>query len=124
VDAPYGKGDEVVFLSLDPEGMRPHRSQVLSISETEPGRWQVETGHGEGEVNQYGVGASIVPMDEEMATELARKGDGHLVRSTTRDALDQWLGKQGFDQSLNQSLDQRLDQSLDQNRKKKRGRGL
>jgi hypothetical protein len=107
LDAPYRKGDEVVFLSLDPEGMRPHRSQVLSISETEPGRWQVETVHGEGQVNQNGVGASIVPMDEEMATELARKGDGHLVRSTTRDALDQWLGEQGFEQSLDQNLKKR-----------------
>jgi hypothetical protein len=51
-------------------------------------------------------------MDEEMETELARIGDGHLIRSTTRDALDQWLGEQGFEQSL------------DQNLKKKRGRGL
>jgi hypothetical protein len=82
--SPYARGDTVAWLSIDPEGMRVHRAEVLGI-EPEADGWRVSTTHGTEHVDMRGEGSALVPSDEEIATELAQRGDGFLVRSTTQD---------------------------------------
>jgi hypothetical protein len=102
---PFAPGDQAVWLEDDPAGMRVWRAEILEVSQEEPDSWRVSTTRGEEVVNREGEGPSLVPMDEEIATDIARKGDGFLVESTVRDLerlLDQSLDWQTLEWDLGQ----------------------
>jgi hypothetical protein len=110
---PYGRGDTVAWLSIDPEGMRVHRAEVLGI-EPEADGWRVSTTHGTEHVDMRGEGPALVPSDEEIATEFAQRGDGFLVRSTMQD----------IEQTLDRSIDwEALERNIIEQRNRDRHRG-
>jgi hypothetical protein len=82
---PYAPGDTVVILQHDPDGMRVHQATVTEVTQEDIDSWRIETTHGQEVVNREGEGPGLVPMDEQIATEIASKGDGFVVESTVRD---------------------------------------
>jgi hypothetical protein len=92
---PYAPGDQVVYLEHDPAGMRIWKAEVTEVDQLDLDSWQISTTHGTEVVNRVGEGASIVPVDEEIARTLVQQGDGFLVTSTVRD----------IEQHLDQSID-------------------
>jgi len=82
---PYAAGDSVAWLEYDPAGMRVNRATVTEVAQQDIDSWRIETTHGQEVVNREGEGASLVPMDEQIATEIQRNGDGFLVQSTVHD---------------------------------------
>lgn len=71
---PYAPGDQVAFLEYDPDGMRVWRAGVQEVVQEDIDSWRIETTHGAEVVNREGEGASLVPMDEQVATEIVQKG--------------------------------------------------
>ncbi|MGZ4626899.1 MAG: hypothetical protein ACXV3S_11555 [Kineosporiaceae bacterium] len=85
MDAPYRRGDQVVWLALDEEGMRVYRAEVTDVSPEAAATWLVATTRGQERVNDQGEGRHLVPMDTDIAEEFDRHGDGFLVRSSRHD---------------------------------------
>jgi hypothetical protein len=84
--------------------MRVWWATVTEVAQVDVESWRIQTTHGADIVNREGEAASIVPLDEQLAEQLARNGDGYLVESTVRDI------ERHLDQSLDwQSLEQNLD---------------
>lgn len=81
---PYQRGDAAVWLGLDDAGMRVFRTEVLDVR-PDDGSWRVSTVHGTERVDAAGIGPALVPMDDDIAQDLAERGDGFLVQSTVRD---------------------------------------
>jgi hypothetical protein len=67
-------GDQVAFLKYDPDSMRVWRAGVQEVVQEDIDSWRIETTHGAEVVNREGEGASLVPMDEQVATEIVQKG--------------------------------------------------
>jgi hypothetical protein len=104
---PYAPGDQVLFLENDPKGMRVWRAEVTEVVQQDIDSWRIETTHGAEVVNREGEGASLVQMDEQVAIDIARKGDGFLVESTVRDIerhLEQSPKWRSLERDINQTL--------------------
>jgi hypothetical protein len=100
---PYAPGDQVAFFENDPEGMRIWRAEVTEVIQEDLDSWRIETTHGAELVNREGEGPGLVPMDEQIATEITQNGDGFLVESTVRDIerhLDQQIDWPSIERSL------------------------
>jgi hypothetical protein len=104
---PYVAGDTVAHLEHDPAGMTVWRATVTEVQQLDLDSWRIETTHGEEIVNREGEGPSIVPLDEQIATEITRQGDGFLVESTVRD-IEQHLEQSPEWPSIEQSIDRTL----------------
>lgn len=87
----YEPGDRVAFLEPDMEGVRVRDATVYGI---EGNRVGVLISRGPDselhwvEVNDQGVAAQLVPMSGQISAELARHGDGYVVRPSERDIYD------------------------------------
>src|SRR5215213_8663598 len=82
---PYAPGDSVVYLEHDPGGMRVWQATVTEVTQQDLDSWRIETTHGAEVVNREGEGPGLVPMDEQIATQIVEKGDGFLVESTIQE---------------------------------------
>ncbi len=89
--APYEPGERVAYLEPDVEGVRVRDGIVYG---TEGPRVGVMVSRGPEselhwvEVNDRGIAAQLVPMDERISGELARHGDGYVLRPSQRDIYD------------------------------------
>ena len=89
--APYEPGERVAFLEPDVDGVRVRDGIVYG---TEGSRVGVMVARGPTselhwvQVNDSGIAAQLVPMDQQISDELARHGDGYLIRPTQRDIYD------------------------------------
>jgi hypothetical protein len=104
---PYAPGDQAVWMEHDPQGMRVYRAEVLEVSQEDPDSWWVSTTRGEEVVDREGEGPSLVPMEEQIATEITEKGDGFLVESTVRD-IERHLERSMEWPSIKRSIDRTL----------------
>jgi hypothetical protein len=111
-EAPYERGDVAAWMVIDPDGMRVYRAEVIGTDRLTHEEWRVMTTHGESTTDSRGVGASIVPIDEEIARDFAEKGDGFLVEPV-RAVLQEEIEEQSLDQEIvEQSLEQDLNRSI------------
>ena len=89
--APYEPGERVAYLEPDVEGVRVREGIVYG---TEGSRVGVMVSRGPEselhwvEVNDQGIAAQLVPMDQQISDELARHGDGYVLRPSVRDIYD------------------------------------
>jgi hypothetical protein len=84
MSAPFEPGNTLVWMEIDPDGLRVHRATVQTIQRsTEPDRWSVTTDRGTTTVDNTGVGSVAVPLDPDIQADLYIHGDGYLVTSTS-----------------------------------------
>jgi hypothetical protein len=79
--SPYAPGTTVVWLDDRPFGLSVHQAVVVEI-QPEGENWRVTTTHGTEIIGPDGSGARVLPMDDELAQEFARLGDGYAVLPT------------------------------------------
>lgn len=95
-EAPYQRGDQAIWLEADERGLRAYRAEVVGVSQEAYDLWSVATTHGHERVDSRGEGPRLLPMDPELAEDLASHGDGYLIEPTVRDDLN-------LDQSIEQN---------------------
>jgi hypothetical protein len=84
MSAPFEPGNTVVWMEIDPDGLRVHRATVQTIQRSPaPDRWSVTTDRGTTTVDNTGVGSKAVPLDPDIQADLYVHGDGYLVTSTS-----------------------------------------
>jgi hypothetical protein len=85
MSAPFEPGNTVVWMEIDPDGLRVHRATVQTIQHAEaaPDQWSVTTDRGTTTVDNTGVGSVAVPLDPDIQADLYVHGDGYLVTSTS-----------------------------------------
>jgi hypothetical protein len=84
MSAPFEPGNTVVWMEIDPDGLRVHRATVQTIQRADaPDRWSVTTDRGTTTVDNTGVGSAVVPLDPDIQADLYVHGDGYLVTSTS-----------------------------------------
>jgi hypothetical protein len=83
MSAPFELGTTVVWMEIDPNGLRVHRARVETIHPAAPDRWSVTTDRGTTTVDNTGVGSVAVPLDPDIQADLYVHGDGYLVTSTS-----------------------------------------
>jgi hypothetical protein len=84
MSAPFEPGNTVVWMEIDPDGLRVHRATVETIQRSPaPDRWSVTTDRGTTTVDNTGVGSVAVPLDPDIQADLYIHGDGYLVTSTS-----------------------------------------
>jgi hypothetical protein len=105
--APFRVGDSVAWLENVREGMKVWQATVTEVTQIDIDSWRIETTHGVEVVNREGEGASLVPMDEQIATEIVTYGDGLLIESTVRDIerhLEQSPEWRSLERDINRTL--------------------
>jgi hypothetical protein len=84
MSAPFEPGNTVVWMEIDPDGLRVHRATVQTIQRAAaPGRWSVTTDRGTTSVDNTGIGSAALPLDPDIQADLYLHGDGYLVTSTS-----------------------------------------
>jgi hypothetical protein len=84
MSAPFEPGNTVVWMEIDPNGLRVHRATVETIQRAEaPNRWSVTTDRGTTTVDNTGIGSAAVPLDPDIQADLYLHGDGYLVTPTS-----------------------------------------
>ena len=84
MSAPFEPGNTVVWMEIDPDGLRVHRATVETIQRSPaPDRWSVTTDRGTTTVDNTGIGSVAVPLDPDIQADLYLHGDGYLVTSTS-----------------------------------------
>ena len=90
---PYMPGDTAAALEINVRGGHVYEAHVQSVRH-QGGHWLVETDHGRYAVDDRGVGTEVdtpdfagelFPIDEEIALDLAVRGDGYEVKPTLID---------------------------------------
>jgi hypothetical protein len=85
--APYRPGDLVAVLGIEDNKVMATETTVLRVEpDAVEGRWRIETDHGGWTITDgQGVGTYVVPIDEEIAQEIANRGPRFELESTGRD---------------------------------------
>lgn len=88
---PLEPGQQVAWLEVHDSGMRVYRATVESIEPSiEQDQWIVTTDYGDALVDAEGVGTYTVPVDQQIAQEFERRGDGFVIEPTTYDRTFDW----------------------------------
>jgi hypothetical protein len=88
VTAPYRPGDLVAAIGLEDDGkVMVTETTVLHVEpDVAEGHWRIETDHGGWTITDaQGGGTYVVPIDEEIAQEIANRGPRFELESTGRD---------------------------------------
>jgi hypothetical protein len=84
MSAPFEPGNTVVWMEIDPDGLRVHRATVQTIQRsTAPDQWSVTTDRGTTTVDNTGIGSAALPLDPDIQADLYLHGDGYLVTPTS-----------------------------------------
>ena len=89
--APYEPGERVAYLEPDKDGVKVRDATVYGVEGQRVGVFVSRGPDSElhwVEVNDRGIAAQLRPMDQLISDELARHGDGYVLRSSVRDIYD------------------------------------